>query len=235
MGYGQWAIGKLEKAISLRLLAHCLLPIAYCLFLGACGYQFQVEGPGPTIGGTSATRPDGRPAKPPPRLRIMNFENKAFEPNLEIKYTAYTRHEFSAGSGAIVVSQGEQADLILKGQLVSVSVPSIAFTKSETQESRVTVSVKVFVEDVKTGKVVWDRLASASSEFFVTNDLQFNRVLQTRALEQAGRLIAEDLATQFLNFLEVGPEPQTPVPGAPPTGMAPSVPDQSGGKGFSGR
>ena len=201
----------------------------------SCGYQFQVEGKGPTIGGSSLTQPDGRPVKPPPRIRIMNFENKAFEPNLEIKYTAYTRHEFSAGSGAIVVPQGAPADLILKGQLISVQIPSITFTKSDTLESRVTVAVKVYVEDVQTGKVVWDRVASASSEFFVTNDLQFNRVLETRALEQAGRLIAEDLATQFMNFLEVGPEPQKSVPGTPPTGMAPPVPSQSGLQEFYGK
>jgi hypothetical protein len=217
----------------------CLFTFSFCLAAGAtlaaCGYQFQVEGPGPTIGGSSLTRPDGHPAKPPPRIQIMNFENKAFEPNLEIKYTAYTRHEFSAGSGAIVVSPGAPADLILKGKLVSVAIPSIAFTKSDTLESRVTVSVKVSVEDVTTGKVVWDRLASASSEFFVTNDLQFNRVLQTRALEQAGRLIAEDLATQFMSFLEAGPEPQKAVPGAPPAGMAPSVPSQSGFQEFYGK
>ena len=213
--------------------AFLLLPFA--LPLAGCGYQFQVEGKGPTIGGSSLTRPDGQSAKPLPRLRIMTFENKAFEPNLEIKYTAYTRHEFSAGSGAMVVPQGAQADLIMKGQLVSVAIPSIAFTKSDTLESRVTVSVKVSVEDVTTGKVVWDRLASASSEFFVTNDLQFNRVLQTRALEQAGRLIAEDLATQFMNFLEAGPEPKKLVPGAPPTGMAPSVPTQSGFQEFYGK
>jgi len=223
----------------MRCRYFCLLTFYFCLaasfLLAGCGYQFQVEGPGPTIGGSSVPRADGRPAKPPPRIRIMNFENRAFEPNLEIKYTAYTRHEFSAGSGAIVVSQGAPADLILKGQVLSVQIPSVAFTKTDTLESRVTVAVKVFVEDATTGKVVWDRYASASSEFFVTNDLQFNRVLQTRALEQAGRLIAEDLATQFMNFLEVGPEPQKPATGAPAAGMAPSVPSQSGFQEFYGK
>jgi hypothetical protein len=34
--------------------------------------------------------------------------------------------------------------------------------------------------------------------------LQFNRVLQNRALEQAGRFIAEDLASRFLLQLESG-------------------------------
>jgi hypothetical protein len=38
----------------------------------------------------------------------------------------------------------------------------------------------------------------------VTNDLQFNRVLQNRALEQAGRYVAEDLASRFLMQLESG-------------------------------
>jgi hypothetical protein len=38
----------------------------------------------------------------------------------------------------------------------------------------------------------------------VTTDLQFNRALQNRALEQAGRFIAEDLASRFLLQLESG-------------------------------
>jgi hypothetical protein len=46
--------------------------------------------------------------------------------------------------------------------------------------------------------------AKGSSEFFVTTDLQFNRALQNRALEQAGRFIAEDLASRFLLQLESG-------------------------------
>lgn len=196
-----------------------LAPLAMLVLLAACGYQFQVEGPGPTIGPTKAGA-DGKPEKPPPRLRILTLENKAFEPNLEVKYTGYIRHEFSTGSGTTVVADGQPADMILKGAIVMVSIPALAFTQGATLENRVSVIVKASVEDTHTGKIVWDRYASASSEFFVTNDLQFNRVLQTRALEQAGRLVAEDLATQFLSFVEVGPEPKqthaVPLPlGAP--------------------
>ena len=51
---------------------------------------------------------------------------------------------------------------------------------------------------------MWSHLAKGASEFFVTTDLQFNRVLQNRALEQAGRYIAEDLASRFLMQLESG-------------------------------
>ncbi|MGH7221159.1 MAG: hypothetical protein ACREI1_12640, partial [Nitrospiraceae bacterium] len=53
-------------------------------------------------------------------------------------------------------------------------------------------------------RLVWAQTAKGASEFYVTPDLQFNRVLQNRALEQAGRFIAEDLASRFLLQLESG-------------------------------
>ncbi len=173
--------------------------IAVSLAVAGCGYQFRVEGPGPTIG--AAVPATFKPGTAP-RLQIPNFENRTLEPNLELKYTTYTRKEFSAGSGALVVNDYEPADLILKGQIVSLSLPSLTFNRTATFESRVIVKVVAVVEDLRTGKPVWKQEASAASEFFVTNDLQFNRVLQDRALEQAGQLIAEDLATRFLNHLQ---------------------------------
>ena len=64
--------------------------------------------------------------------------------------------------------------------------------------------VVIKVEETRTKRVVWAQTAKGSSEFYVTPDLQFNRVLQNRALEQAGRFIAEDLASRFLLQLESG-------------------------------
>jgi len=179
--------------------------------LAGCGYQFRVEGAGPTIGGAPAAADQATA----PRMVIPFFENKSFEPNLEHKYTNYTLHEFAAGGGTRVVPRVEDADLVLKGTIVSVVIPTIAFTQTTTLESRVTVTVIAKVEEARTGKVFWTQTATASSEFFVTTDLQFNRVLQTRALEQAGRLIAEDLATRFLNHLEQTqsrPSAGSPIP-----------------------
>jgi hypothetical protein len=181
------------------------------LLLAGCGYQFRVEGAGPTIGGTSAPAS----SEPPPRLVIRTLENKSFEPNLETRYTNYLRHEFSSGSGAQIVSESEAADLVLTGQILSVNVPTLSFTQTTTLESRTEVIVLVKVEETRTKKVVWMQTAKGASEFFVTTDLQFNRALQNRALEQAGRFIAADLASRFLLQIESGklskPTP-TPVP-----------------------
>jgi len=182
-------------------LAPCLLPLACCLLLFGCGYQFRVEGAGPTIGSATATSSS---TSPPPRMVVRTLENRSFEPNLEVRYTNYLRHEFSSGSGAQIVSEAEAADLVLSGQILWVSVPTLSFSQTTTLESRVEVFVMVKVEETRTNRLVWAQTAKGASEFYVTPDLQFNRVLQNRALEQAGRFIAEDLASRFLLQLESG-------------------------------
>lgn len=168
--------------------------------LGACGYQFRVDGAGPTIGGAAAPTS----SEPAPRLIIRTLVNNSFEPNLEVRYTNYFRDEFSAGSGAQVVAESDPADLVLTGRILSVIVPTLSFSQTATLESRTEVIVQVLVEDVRSRKVVWRQLAKGASEFFVTPDLQFNRALQNRAMEQAGRFVAADLAARFLLELETG-------------------------------
>lgn len=178
----------------------CLASLACLALLVGCGYQFRVEGAGPTIGGSTAAAS----TVPPPRLVVRPLENKSFEPNLETRYTNYLRHEFSSGSGAQIVAESEAADLVLTGQILSVSVPTLSFSQTTTLESRTEVVVAVKVEETRTKRTVWMQTAKGSSEFYVTPDLQFNRVLQNRALEQAGRFVAEDLASRFLLQLESG-------------------------------
>ena len=174
--------------------------LTLCLLLVGCGYQFRVEGAGPTIGGAKVSESQ----QPTPRLVIKTLENRSFEPNLETRYTNYMRHEFSSGSGAQVVPESEAADLVLTGQILSVTVPTISFSQTTTLESRTEVVVAVKVEETRTKKVVWLQLAKGSSEFYVTSDLQFNRALQNRAMEQAGQYAASDLAARFLMHLESG-------------------------------
>jgi hypothetical protein len=195
----------------------CLLLAISCALLGSvgCGYQFRVEGEGPTIGGgKESARKD-----PPPRLVIRPLENKSFEPNLDVRFTNYVRREFSSGSGAQVVPESEPADLVLSGQIISVNLPTLSFSQTTTLESRAEVLVMVKVEETRTKKVVWTQAAKAASEFFITQDLQFNRVLQNRALEQAGRMVAEDLASRFLLHLEGARDAKPTATGESGTGV----------------
>jgi len=182
------------------------LPLASCLLFAACGYQFRVEGAGPTIGGAAPSLQE-----PQPRLVIRTLENRSFEPNLETRYTNYIRHEFATGSGAQVVPDSEAADLVLTGQVLSVTIPTLSFSQTTTLESRTEVVLFVKVEETRTKKLVWSQTTKGSSEFFITPDLQFNRALQNRAMEQAGRYAAADLAARFLLHLESGGLNKPPV------------------------
>lgn len=219
-GRGGGDVGKGTASLRRTCLATCLVPLAASLLL-SCGYQFRVEGAGPTLGGSPAKAPDG----PVQRLVIRTLENKSFEPNLETRYTNYLRREFSSGSGTQVVPDSEAADLVLTGQILSVSVPTLSFSltptpgnqtgSATTLESRTEVTVVVKVEETRTKKLIWTQISKGSSEFYITPDLQFNRVLQTRALEQAGRFVAEDLAARFLLHLESGGGAKPAVEAAP--------------------
>ncbi len=203
--------------------------------LSGCGYQFQVEGNGPTIGGERVVKTEG----PPVLLAIDPLQNRTFERDLEIKYSQYLRRQFQLNRGAEVVNTPQEADFLLGGAIESVTLPSLTFTQNQTQESRVAVRVKVEVRNLRTGKILWVQTANGTAEFFVNatpegeggdpqGGLQFNRILQNRALEQAGQAVAVDLSDRFLIAREQGvfnsPPPEKKDQGtAEPT----TIPSQS--------
>jgi hypothetical protein len=177
-----------------------MLLLVSSLFAG-CGYQFRVQGAGPTVGGAEA-KPTT--TTPPPRMAIRTFDNRTFEANLEIKLTNYIRREFSGGTGTQIVGESEPADLLMTGQVLGILLPTLSFGQTTTFESRVELLISVQVQEMRTKRVVWSQILKGQSEFFITQDLQFNRVLQNRALEQAGRFVAEDAASRYLVYLESG-------------------------------
>ncbi|GJL65218.1 MAG: hypothetical protein NPIRA05_01890 [Nitrospirales bacterium] len=167
---------------------------------------------------------------PPVVMVIEPLANRTFESNLEYKYTEYLKDEFVVTGGANLVENIRDADYVMKGAIESVTLPSITFSQNQTQESRVTVNVRVQIADRRTGKILWQQSSSSSAEFFVGSSsgsggggggIQFNRVLQDRALEQAGQFVVEDLADRFLFAREQGvftpdpPKPSSPSPETP--------------------
>ena len=134
---------------------------------------------------------------------VRTFDNRTLEANLEIKLTNYMRREFS-GTGTQIVGESEPADLLLTGQVLGITMPTLSFDQTTTFESRIELLLTVKVEEMRSKKVVWTQIVKGTSEFFITQDLQFNRVLQNRALEQASLYAAGDLASRYSVFLESG-------------------------------
>ena len=215
--------GGISNGAPRAIVVYALWGLFMAGWISGCGYQFTVAGPGPTIGGPVA---EGklRPSQvPSPRLAIQTFDNASFEPTLAFTYTEYFRRAFAAGSGAAVVSSTESADLVLRGRIEALSVPSLAFTTTRTFESRAIVTVRVTVQDFHTNRVVWEQRAAGSAAFFVTEAIQVNRVLRERAVEQAGEQVAGELAARFLAYLES--TASAPSPSAPSTSTDPAGSD----------
>ena len=187
-------MNRFASALTLVLLLFVVLP--------GCGYRFSVEGPGPQIGGESVSEQEGLPV----RLVIQDLRNRTFQSNLEFALTGYMREQFAVSSGAQVVAEDAQADYVMTGEIVSVTIPSLTFSSGQTRERRVNVVVRVTVAHRQTGESLWTETVTGTGEFFVNrapeveagqDQVQFNRVLQDRALEQAGQAAAETLAAAF--------------------------------------
>ena len=191
------------------VLSSLVVIVTVLASLIGCGYRFSVEGPGPRIGGGSAPRAEG----PLARLAIRDVENRTFYRDLESAYTDYMRQEFAVSSGAQVVAEADQADYVVRGEIVSVTVPSLTFSTAQIRERRVQAVVRVTVERRSTGTVLWTNTATGTGEFFVNRAadvegsqdvIQFNQVLQDRALEQAGQEAMERLAAAFWHAWDQG-------------------------------
>ena len=194
----------MNRFVSVLILVSLLLVV-----LPGCGYRFSVEGRGPQIGGGSEPKQE----EPPVRLVIRDLLNRTFQSNLEFTYSRYLRQEFAVSSGAQVVADDGQADYVMTGEIVSVTVPSLTFSAGQTRERRVNVVVRVTVAHRTTGKKLWTETATGTGEFFVNrapdvedrqDQIQFNRVLQDRALEQAGQEAVEQLAAAFWHVRDQG-------------------------------
>ena len=180
-----------------------LLATYLCLTVTGCGYRFSVEGRGPTLGSSTISSNDG----PSVIMAIPTLGNRTFESNLEYKYTEYLKDEFVVAGGAKVVDDIQDAEYVMKGAIQSVNLPSLTFSaKSNARKSsdrqgqgrgqRSTIRVTLYGASPHRALLNFSwvvRRIQVGGEA----GLQFNRVLQDRALEQAGQFIAEDLADRF--------------------------------------
>ncbi len=190
------------------------------LCVQGCGYRLSAEGLGPLIGGGPAMMGDEGPVV---RLAIRTFRNRTFHNNLEYAYTRFMRQEFAVRSGARVVADDAQADYVMTGEIVSAAVLSLTFSTDATREQRVDVAVSATVTNRRTGDAAWTGTATGAGEFFVNrapdadnrqDEIQFNQVLQERALEQAGQDAAATLAASFRDARRQGnfsPGPSSPA------------------------
>ena len=171
----------------MKYLFFLLTPCALLLtVLAGCGYH---------LAGSNRLPDDIR------TIAVPVFYNETFEPTLENAVTSAVKQEFLTNSRLTVVNDPEEADLILRGTIVSFGLTPVTFdrTTSVVVEYRVRIRASVTVEDRRTQKVLWKNPAMESAaEYRVNPDTAANRVAQDLAVAEASKLFAENVVQRVL-------------------------------------
>jgi outer membrane lipopolysaccharide assembly protein LptE/RlpB len=171
----------------MKNLIYLLTPYALLLtVLAGCGYH---------LSGSNRLPSDVR------TIAVPVFYNETFEPALENTVTTAVKEAFLTNSRLAVVNDPEEADLVLKGKVVSFGLTPLAFdrTRSVVLEYRVRIRVEVALEDRRTQKVLWKNSGMESSAEYVVNpDTSANRVAQDHAIAEAGKQFADDVVHRVL-------------------------------------
>ncbi len=134
-------------------------------------------------------------------IAVPVFYNETFEPALEDAVTSAVKQEFLTNSRLTVVNDPEQADLVLKGTVISFGLDPLSFdrTKSVVLEYRVRIRVAVTVQDRRSQKVLWkDEAMQSAAEYTVNPDTAANRVAQDLAVAEASKQFAENVVHRVL-------------------------------------
>lgn len=104
-------------------------------------------------------------------LGIPMFGNATPFQTVEQVFTQKVRLEFQSSRRYTVVPTDEGADGIVRGEISSIAITPVSITDAQlASRLRVTVMVKIALEDVKAQKVLWENPAlSFSDEYELAN------------------------------------------------------------------
>ena len=133
---------------------------------------------------------------------VDNFDNFTTEANIE----NYIRNSFidqmRRGSRFKVVSSRKLSDAVLTGSVNRIDTSHVSYTSSDVaKEDRVTITMKLNFEEIKTGKVIW------ASENYTGNDVyavSSNTTTTDRNRKAAIRNLSDDMAEKAYRSIMSG-------------------------------
>jgi hypothetical protein len=197
----------LKTPSALRTIFRVILSLSFFTFL-ACGYHF----------GTGPERSDGAESTGAGRnIAIPLFENTTFEPILEKRVTEAFKETFFS-KGWKVVSDQRHASLILTGRILRFErIPISLRQDGLAEEFRVKIGMEVRLldsekEPTQEGKAApLKREAEGIADYIARADVAADRVAEDRAIREAGRKMAEQVADLLptKNFFKSEPKAET--------------------------
>ena len=152
--------------------------LIFLLFLNACGYRLRERPPG--------FKSDWQ------TLYVEIFKNRTAETELGVYLSEALRQRFARGGFLRLVTDPQQADLVITGEVKKLSIGGISYnTYTETLERRISVNLTVEMRE-RGGHTVWRNANLSRYENYPVEDTS-SGVLDL-GKEEALRKLSEDLA-----------------------------------------
>lgn len=152
------------------------------LALTGCGYSIVHKGAGPFPGRS---------------LHVGMFANRTYQPEVEGKLRLALLNELAAASSPRVEDE-PSADLLLGGEVESLVIETVAFTRLDTAAIyRVMLTVQATVSDRKSGKIVWKGMETVREEYPASTVVALQRNARDAAVAAACREMARHLVNRM--------------------------------------
>ncbi|GAB4339326.1 MAG: hypothetical protein Kow0099_14260 [Candidatus Abyssubacteria bacterium] len=123
-------------------------------------------------------------------IAVPAFENRSFEPELQIRVTNQLIREIETDGRLRVVDDPASADLVLVGVITDFDAHAISFTvNDEVAQFRIMIVVDARIEDTRTKEVVWQRSGVTGADFYQT----FGGRSRETALDEATENLVETI------------------------------------------
>ena len=193
----------LKRNWSISLFNRKLVLGALALFLFGCGYQSSLEKAPPsylikeTVEGKEVSK-----SVHLSRISIPVFINRTFEPLIENTLTRRFRQQVLMDGHLKLTASRENSDMILEGQLVSFGQVPLSFDANNSAlEYRISLVLQILLKDSKSEKIFWQKSGiTGTADYFVNMDASLNRAALDRAIDEASKVLAEDVISEILDL-----------------------------------
>ncbi len=122
------------------------------------------------------------------KIAIPLFSNETFQYGLEETLTKSIREEFIL-DGRIEITEEEEADLILQGEITHYFNEPLSEAAIAVEEYRVRMDILVSLISVKDGKTVWEKSLGAITSYSSMEMIQ----TEDEAVRESGKQIGQKL------------------------------------------
>lgn len=127
---------------------------------------------------------------PSKKIYVKNWKNRSSKLSLNSDIYRSLNLWFQKSASITLVKSVDDADFILAGEVISLSLPSLSYTGDTTSEVRVHLQVRYVMKDLATGKIFFETPRETWTEEYTTSSSSSDSSKENEAIEE----IVDDLS-----------------------------------------